>query len=346
MTLQISTQPYALPLLHPWPAKTGPARQCRKGWIIRLFDAELEGYGDCAPLPRMGTENREQAETALKLLCRQKYASTPSLQEALNLFQLSHPCVFHAVETALLDFQARQRHQALAHYLYPQAQKTVAVNFLGGSICHPLPEIPNQDHALIKFKIGAREPALELQCLQRYCAQLPPNVQIRLDANGQWTLSQARIFLDAVQYLPIESLEEPVSGGEPRQIETLQASCRFPLALDESLARLDLQQVICNSNIHRLVLKPMLLGGLKRSFTIAQQALATGKEVIITSGAESAIGVWSCVHLAAAVEGLAAKPMRHGLSTCQWLAQDTAHPPGIKNGAIHLPSATGLGITP
>jgi len=93
--------------------------------------------------------------------------------------------------------------------------------------------------------------------------------------------------------------------------------------------------------VRRLVIKPARHGGLLASTELALRARASGLEVIVTSALESAYGIATLTHLAAAV----APDAVHGLATADWLASDTGLSPPILNGRMPLPKGNGIGFT-
>src|SRR5947209_5129149 len=68
------------------------------------------------------------------------------------------------------------------------------------------------------------------------CASAPagPDMAIRLDANGAWTVAEALTALRALEPAGIELCEEPVHGAD--QIAELSPQTGVPLAMDESAA--------------------------------------------------------------------------------------------------------------
>jgi L-alanine-DL-glutamate epimerase-like enolase superfamily enzyme len=182
----------------------------------------------------------------------------------------------------------------------------------------------------------------EIFCLRQLCCQLRPGMRLRLDANGAWDYDAARRFIDALAGLPVESLEEPLQTGSLETLSRLQEQTPVALALDESLGYLRFKEVL-DSNIRRLVLKPAVLGGIAHGFRMAEEARAVGKQCVVTTVVESAIGVHAACQLAAAVDSL--NPgLAHGLATSSWLQKDVASPPVIEAGCIHLSNTPGLGI--
>ena len=158
-----------------------------------------------------------------------------------------------------------------------------------------------QGFRLLKIKMGVNPWKRELDRLQNLASQFPEQVTFRLDANGSWSKSEAYQVIAALKNLPVESLEEPLTSPDASTLRELQASVPWPLALDESLAHWPVEELVSNPPVKRLVLKPMLLGGLLPSLKLARRSLRAGMESVVTSTVDSAVGVWAAAHLAAAL---------------------------------------------
>ena len=89
------------------------------------------------------------------------------------------------------------------------------------------------------------------------------------------------------------------------------------------------------------VLKPSALGSPVSVLRAASALAETGTRVIIGSFMESAVGLATAAHTAAAAGGPAA-----GLSTSALLRHDVCEPPAIRQGAVRLPAGPGLGVAP
>ena len=174
---------------------------------------------------------------------------------------------------------------------------------------------------------------------------LPDGIRLRLDANQAWNKEQARRFITGIANLPVECLEEPLHEPGLKGLEQLQMLAPFPLALDESLTQLSQADLLSQKPVKRLVLKPMLLGGLQTALTLGRKAHLAGLESLVTTTVDSAIGSWAAVHLAAALNA-GGHDMIHGLATSSWLSQDIAPPPAVHDGRIVVGGNAGLGIQP
>lgn len=339
--------PYRLPLQRPWRTSRGTLKE-RQGWLVALeTEAGLRGCGDCAPLPVAGTENREQAKYWLSQQMPALTGDSPRERLAALPIGGGCPAARCALESALLDLISQAEGVSLRHWLNPQAAKSVPVNAnigaLDGQVGERSERALAQGFDILKLKLGLDRVGQELARLEQLAASLPPSTRLRLDANGAWDFAQASAFLQDIEGLPVESIEEPLSTPETASLTALQAQTHYPLAIDESLPRFELERLLQHPPVRRLIIKPMVQGGLLSSLRLAQRAAESGMEALVTSSLESAVGIQAAAQLAAAIGG-AEQPLAHGLATSDWLARDLAQPPQIIAGQLLLNDVIGLGL--
>lgn len=341
----IRVTPYALTLKRPWYGARA-RMDARAGWLVAITDnTGRVGYGDCSPPPSASDEQRQAAAAALARLADALTGLDPApALERLAAVDAPAPARC-ALETALLDLQARAGGVPLARLLNPDAAATVNANASLGRLD---PDVATraeaallQGYTVMKVKVGEFGVDEEAQRLERLAGDLPGDVRLRLDANRGFGLNDARRFIAAAAALPVEAMEEPLREPTPEAFARLQSEAPFPLALDESLPHWLSAHPEAALAARRWVLKPMRWGGARRCLTLAAGAAKAGIEVVVTTTVDSAAGCWLAVHLAAAVDnGLA-----HGLGTSDWLAEDLGPAPLPENGTVAVPPV-GLGFVP
>jgi o-succinylbenzoate synthase len=338
--------PYRLPLVRPWRTARGRMTE-RCGWLVRIRSHGLTGHGDCAPLPEAGTESMENACAALARL--ERAASGRAARDLLARARAeasAAPAAYYAVECAALDLAAQQVGLPLNRWLAPAAPAVVPVNAALGALDTVTREMVEAScrsgFRTLKVKVGIEPPTRELERLADLCRDLPPGAAFRLDANGAWSMSEAVRVIAGLDGLPVESLEEPLRNPARADLGRLQADAAFPLALDESLRRIDPELGLEELPVRRLVIKPAAVGGLTKTMELAARARDLGLQVIITSLIESAAGLWPTAQLAAAL----AFPEAQGLATSSWLQRDLGSAPLVAGGCITLPLRAGSGFHP
>lgn len=304
--------PYALPLQQPWQTSRGTTT-LRRGRLLRLRSTDgRTGWGDCAPLPEFGVDEKL--------------------------------AIAFAEECAQLDLAAQRASLPLDAWLGGNPPRTdIAVNAHLGSLLAVSPETLRACCAagftVIKLKVGIGTPVTEMERLQELAEALPAGCRLRLDANAAWSPAQATTFLAACRDLPVEACEEPLCEPDLRVLAQLQDAVPFAIAIDESLARLG-KALLHHPPVHRLIIKPARQGGLLASMELALRARAAGLQTIVSSALESSCGLLACAHLAAAV----APGAVHGLATGAWFSCDTGEAAPIERGRLALPGTEGVGF--
>lgn len=318
----------------------------REGRLIRLVtDAGLIGYGDCAPLPQAGTENLERADSRLSGWTQELTGMSPEAAlEQLGAAAVGAPAARCGFETALLDLLAQQAGLPLARWLNPGSPTMVKVNAVIGRLDRQASQralaAAKAGFVVLKLKVGMASPKEEVALLRELADGLPPGVSLRLDANCAWDMAAAEKFLGALSALPVESLEDPLANPDISGLSRLQAAVPFSLAADESLLKVGGDDLIDYLPVRRIILKPMLLGGVLPALSLARRAQEAGLECVVTTTVDSAAGTLAALHLAAAV----ANDLAHGLSTSAWLASDLGTTPKHSESRMLLGSESGLGF--
>jgi o-succinylbenzoate synthase len=323
------------------------------GWLVQASLEGVDGYGDCAPLPEAGTEVEECArKRLLEWSCR--FGAQPLADQLALLAERSTtetPAADAAIETALLDLDARRRGLTLRVRLSeapPAVPSSIRVNAALGGLDRvqesSVDAVLRAGFDTLKFKVGVAALDEELTAIARLCQRLPARVRLRLDANRAWNLAEAdQAIAGLLRWADrIESLEEPLREPSDQNLEGLQRQAPFSIALDESLSQRPQPIAMESIPVRRLVLKPGVVGGLRRALDLARHAVETGREVVVTSLIESAAGVWASAQLAAAT----GSPLAHGLATSDWLVCDLGAPPAIDAGRIPLSLTAGSGFQP
>ena len=325
---------YSLPLRRPWQTRHGAVRD-RRGWLLHVVDGEgRPALGEAAPWPDAGTESASDCGAALADILRWLPGVTP----AAALERLSGvpagPAARCGTEGALYGLLVRHSGRPLHRLLAANASSSVAVNAACGSadqgLATRIAAAAAAGFRVFKVKLGVGGWADELACLR--ALSLPSGGALRLDVNGAWRAVDAGRRLAELSELPVDCVEEPLATFDPEALAALQATVPYALALDESLAggAADLCGPRCP--VRRVVLKPMVHGGARKTLARARSAAAAGLEVVVTTTLEAAPGRW----LAAAVAAATGSPLAHGLDTGAWLARDVGKGPRIAHGRIRL----------
>jgi o-succinylbenzoate synthase len=255
------------------------------------------------------------------------------------------------LDTALLDILSQAEGKPLAEWLAggPVA-KSVPVNATIGA--------PDNEKAValaqkaisegfecIKLKIGmAATISGELERVQAVRTAIGKTARLRLDANGAWTTAQAINTLRELEPLGIELVEQPVAAHDLAGMALVRKSINIPIAADEAVTDIaSAQAVIAAGAADILVIKPMMVGGLRTGLELIKMAQLAGLGAFVTTTIDSGVGIAAALHLAAT---LPEPVLACGLATAS-LLQDTLVQdlPIIRQGRMFLPNKPGLGVS-
>jgi L-Ala-D/L-Glu epimerase len=182
----------------------------------------------------------------------------------------------------------------------------------------------------VKVKVGIGDDAGRLAAVRAFAG---PQMAIRIDANGAWTVEEAAALLGALEPVGIEFCEEPVHGLA--EIAALRGN-GIPLALDESAA--DPLAFTAPASAELACLKIARCGGISGLLAAAADARAAGYEVFLASTLDGPLGIAAALHAAAAL-----RPSRAcGLATLA-LFDGRPDPLPARDGVVALPGGAGLG---
>lgn len=332
------------------PIQTAQGRfTSRKGWHVLLTrsadepwtpESDITGLGDIAPWPGFGASSSE-IERAFEHL--RKSDELESLAAELSQIQdcaAISPILDrvkklpkelrHGLELAALNLLALRQQKSLASLLCAEPMTSITQHAQVADL-DSAKAAAERGFRSLKLKIAAGPQFGDQRRLLEICSALP-DVRLRLDANGGWTLAQAADFLNFLsrEALPVEVIEQPLPAADLAGMRALENEKILPgvLALDEGLCLAfarspELGEIwdCCDG----LILKPMFLGGLLPSLEIARRAMGQGRWLIVTNALESVVGRAAAAQLAAALPA-PARPaglgtlLREDLCELDWLS--------------------------
>ncbi len=307
--------------------------------LLRLEDSEgRPGLGEAAPLEGYDGVGADDVRAALED-CRTTLERAVRLERAEVLAECARlaapPQAVAAIDLALWDLAGRRTGQPVWRLLGARAPSPVGVN---ATIA-----VPDRAGAAreagaalaagfrcVKVKVGLGDDAGRLAAVR---AAAGPEMAIRLDANGAWSVEAAVAALRALEPVGIELCEEPVRGLEA--VARVCAETLVPVAIDETAAAPGaLHRRACDA----VCLKIARCGGITGVLDAGQRARAAGYEVYLASTLDGPLGIAGALHAAAVL-----RPERAcGLATLG-LFDGRADPLPPRDGRMEMPSGPGLG---
>lgn len=298
------------------PARTSRGEMdVKPSYFLRLENEDQVAWGECGLLPGLSPDDRPNYEQELDRVC--VLIRSGGDAEAILATLFDWPSIRFGVEMAfsslgLIDLGNWARSP------FEQGEAGIPINGLiwMGSYAfqrEQLDALISAGFRCIKFKIGkdywdgGRDLLIQARSQQ-------PDLEIRTDANGAFSLSEAMEVLEDLDQIGVHSIEQPVAVGQPKQLAELCRNSPVPIALDEELIFCkrgmedELLQLIRPSYI---ILKPSLLGGWKVCADWIRRAEEKDIGYWTTSALESQLGLQWIARFSA----LHPVPMAQGLGT-------------------------------
>jgi muconate cycloisomerase len=161
-----------------------------------------------------------------------------------------------------------------------------------------VPEILNRTGAYaLKVKLG--NPAgVEADKAMFAAAQeaAPYSVRWRVDANGGWTVEQARQMLRWLAEREVRFVEQPLPRGREADLEAVHTNSPLPIFVDESV-QVAAEIPRLAANVDGVNLKLMKCGGLREALRIIHTARAHNLQVMIGCMSESSLAITAAAQI-------------------------------------------------
>ena len=313
----------------------------RRIWLVKLFDGEHQGVGECAPLPDLSCDamNDEQYKALLQQFC-EKLCETGEIDyDALR----DYPSMLFGLETAVLDL--KNQNLTLFDTAFSRGEVGIPINglvWMGNyeEMLKRLEEKLEKGFRCVKLKIGAIDFEKELDLVKRIRDRFSfHEVELRVDANGGFKYEEALYKLELLSQYAIHSIEQPIKQGQWAYMAELCRESPLPIALDEELIGVNdaetKRQMLNIIKPRYIILKPSLHGGMMGCREWINIAREMGIGSWITSALESNIGLNAIAQFASDVYGDNIT-MPQGLGTGQLFTDNIPMPIEIRGDKLWL----------
>ncbi len=285
--------------------------------LVRLTDAEgRTGFGEAAPIPRLGSETFEEAERFFATVA----GGGRGASEAMGAISRLPACRF-ALDSAMMqlrdDTVSVQMRRVESAALLPAGE--AAFDALDSAI--------GSGFRSFKWKIaaGGVDRKRERAIFRELLARAPENAGFRVDANGGLTLEDTRTWLDLLDEVGGDFLEQPLPPERFEEMKELAGRYRTPIALDESIGTArQFEEAHKRGWPGLYVVKPSLFGAMREANALLP---ALRPRIIISSAFETSIGFDAVLRWASRWQS---ESFAAGLGTGSWLEDDGLflHPSG------------------
>ncbi len=303
-------------------------------WFLIIKKDGRKGVGEVAMFRGLSAEEHKGFDEKLQWLEKNIFLPAEIIFKELQGF----PSIIFGLEQALLSL-----HSDDPFLLFPsaftQGEQGIPINGLiwMGDKDFMLRQIDKKirtGFGVIKMKIGAIDFETELEILayirQHYGHK---DLEIRVDANGAFSLAEALEKLERLAEFDVHSIEQPIRPGQWEEMARLCELSPVPVALDEELIGYtgDKRRFLEVIRPRYIILKPSLHGGMSGSDDWITAAEKTGAGWWITSALESNVGL----NAIAQYTWFKGVNRPQGLGTGSLFTNNIASPLEVSEGALH-----------
>ena len=230
-----------------------------------------------------------------------------------------------AVEAAFGEWPQARRERVEVNAIIPEVASGDAVRLTREAVL-------GRGCRTVKVKVGSPDPADDEERVAGVRDVLdtvlgPGNGELRIDANGAWTVEQGRRVLQRLSAFGLQYVEQPCGSAE--EMRELRRQVDVPFAADESIrTAADPGAVPVREIADVAVLKAAPLGGAGALVGLAE---SLDVPVVVSGSLDSSVGLGASLAAAAALDEL---PYACGLGTGALLAADLADPVLPANGTL------------
>lgn len=264
--------------------------------LLRIFDEADPshfGIGEAGIFPGLSPEANDTFFYKLMEL-------QANIRIGLKTDLLKFPSLQSGLEQAIRDYSSGCN-GLYFNSDFTEAEKSIVTNGLiwMGDFDKMLSQIEDKiekGFKCIKLKIGAINWKQELDLIKHIRSKYSEDIiEIRVDANGAFSMDEALPKLKALADFAVHSIEQPIKAGNPELMGFLCDVSPLPIALDEELIGKftyeDKANTLDSIKPKFIVIKTSLVGGFSGSNQWIQLANERGIGWWITSALESNIGL-------------------------------------------------------
>lgn len=264
--------------------------------LVSVSDGTHTGWGEMAPGASEGAETAAEGEAMLREFCKSGLTgSIHKIWDDATDAKLA-PCALAALDMALWDLRAKQANMPLYRLL--GLSRSAVVSSLTVGINPPevvrerVPLLLKQGAKALKIKLGSPEgieadKAMFVAVLE---AAKGSGAVLRVDANGGWSLKDARQMMGWLAERGVEYIEQPLERGQEDALIDLFKDRALPIFVDESCC---MSQDIPGfaDRVDGVNLKLMKCGGITEALRIVATARAFGLKTMIGCMGESSVSI-------------------------------------------------------
>ncbi len=274
--------------------------------FVQVHSSGVTGIGEMAPGKIKNADTPAAAQKILEAFHDSGIDDLSITEIHARALEFGVPhAALAALDIALWDAKAKQAgmplHQLLGMPL-PRVPTSVTIGINPPEVIRervPL-LLEGTDVKSLKIKLGSTEgiEADQEMFSQVYESTRGYDVQLRVDANGGWTVSDANEMIPWLRDRDVDYVEQPLVAGQEEDLEAIFHNRALPIYLDES-CRMSTDIAKWYQYVDGVNMKLMKCGGITEALRIIATAKAFGLKTMIGCMGESSVSISA----AAAISG-------------------------------------------
>ena len=273
-------------------------RDGQSNLYVSVSDGEYTGWGETSPGKSEGASSPEEAQTQLEGFLKD-YKRLNDIHDTYDaaLNAGVSPCALAALDIALWDLKAKKEQLPLYQLLgfaKPKHATSITLGIMTPDEAKTRLPLILKDMGIktLKVKLGSNDgieadKAMYNEVLN-YHKTNP--IAIRVDANGGWSLKDAKHMMQWLAKRNCDYVEQPLKEGQESDLKELFNNRPLPLFVDESCRFADDIKKWANS-VDGVNMKLMKCGGITGALRIIETAKSYGLQTMIGCMGESSISI-------------------------------------------------------
>ena len=311
--------------------------------FVEFIKDGITAWGECAPGKTEGASTAHEVEVHLKRLIDSKIDSLSQYELYQRAKDLNVPaCAMAGIDIALWDWKAKKANMSLKDLLglpSPSVPTSLTVGINPPEVVKERVELIllNPQVRALKIKLGSNEGIEYDKLIYSQVIESTKNkdIAIRVDANGGWTLDDAKLMMKWLSERKAEYIEQPLVEGEEDKLKFLFEGRPLPIFIDESCR---FAEDVANyyQYVDGVNLKLMKCGGITEALKILNVAKAHGLKTMIGCMSESSVSISAGASITGIIDYV-------DLDSHYNLDPDPSEGPSMVNGITMINSLPGHG---
>ena len=266
--------------------------------FVEILKDGITGWGESAPGKTEGAKTAQEVQAHLKRLLDTGIDNLSIHEIYQRGKEMEIPaCAQAGIDIALWDWNSKKARLQLKELLglpTPKTPTSITVGINPPEVVKERVEmiLTNTDVKALKVKLGSPE-GIEYDKLiysQVIESTKKSNIAIRVDANGGWSVDEAKLMMKWLAERKAEYIEQPLVEGDEEKLKFLFDGRPLPIFIDESCR---FSEDVANhyQYVDGVNLKLMKCGGITEAIRILNVAKSHGLKTMIGCMSESSVSI-------------------------------------------------------